>query len=77
VGFLYALHQSELAQKEVASKYVGHWMNRIELVGSWKVILGCRRISETNPIGEQIYSDRPKILHDLKEAMRKDLGVAP
>ena len=37
VGLLDALHQSELAQTEVASKYVGHWMSRIELVGSKKV----------------------------------------
>jgi hypothetical protein len=75
IGFLDALHQSEVERTEEAALNVGHWQNRIQLVGSRNVIEGCERIRETNPISGSVHPERPKVLRDLKEAMRRDLGV--
>jgi hypothetical protein len=75
VGFLDALHQSEVERTEKSALNVGHWQNRIELVGSRFVVGACARIKETNPISGGVHPERPQALHDLKEAMRKDLGV--
>jgi hypothetical protein len=75
IGFLDALHQSEVERTEKSALNVGHWQNRIELVGSRTVIGACARIKETNPISGEVHPERPQALRDLKEAMRKDLGV--
>jgi hypothetical protein len=75
IGFLGALHQSEVERTEKSSLNVGHWQNRIELVGSRTVIDACARMNETNPISGVVHPERPQALRDLKEAMRKDLGV--
>lgn len=77
VGFLDALHQSEVERTEAASLRVGHWQNRIELVGSKEVVAACHAIRDTNPTQAGAHPDRPAALHRLKEAMRSDLGVAP
>lgn len=75
VGFLDALHKSEMQGTTEAAHNAGHWRNRIELVGSGAVIAACLRIQSTNPIGGQTHPDRPSALRDLKDAMRSDLGV--
>lgn len=75
VGFLDALHKSEMQRSPEAASYAGHWRNRIELVGSQPVIDACLRIEATNPIGGHTHPERPKALDDLKGAMRKDLGL--
>ena len=75
VGFLDALHQSEIEQSPAAALNVGSWQNRIELVGSRAVIAACRSIEGTNPIGGEIHPARPAALRRLKEAMRADIGV--
>ena len=75
IGFLDALHQSEVERTEKSSLNVGHWQNRIELVGSRTVIGECARIGETNPISGEVHPERPQVMHDLKKAMRKDLSV--
>lgn len=76
VGFLDAMHQSEIDQSEEAAKNVGRWNNRIELVGSQQVISACQKIRDTNPIAGNIHPDRPRVLLELKSSMRKDMGVA-
>lgn len=76
VGFLDALHQSEVERTPESALNVGHWQNRIELVGSTAVIGACTRIKETNPISGEVHPERPQAMRDLKEAMRSDLGVA-
>ncbi|HEX5181707.1 MAG TPA: hypothetical protein VFW19_01010 [Allosphingosinicella sp.] len=76
IGFLDALHRSEVEQTEAASLNVGHWQSRIEVVGSSEVIAACLRIRETNPTPAGIHPERPHALQSLKKAMRIDLGVA-
>jgi hypothetical protein len=76
VGFLDAMHKSEVERTDEAAINVGHWQNRIELVGSQEVIMSCNRIKETNPISTGVHPQRPQVLVDLKESMRRDLGVA-
>ena len=76
IGFLDAMHKSELQRTEEAALDVGHWQNRIELVGSKGVITACIRIKETNPIQNNVHPDRPQVMRDLKDEMRKDLGVS-
>ena|ERR1700722_2970254 len=75
IGFLDAMFQSEVEKTEKSSLNVGHWQNRIELVGSHSVINACARIKETNPISGAVHPERPQAMRDLKEAMRRDLGV--
>lgn len=75
IGLLDALHKSEVEKTEAAALNVGHWLNRIELVGAPNVISSAKRINETNPTPNGVHPDRPQVLRDLKEAMRKDLGV--
>jgi hypothetical protein len=76
IGFLDAVHKSDTQNTEEAALYVGHWKARIELVGSPDVIHLCNRFQETNPINNTVHPDRPQVFQDLKNAMRKDLGVA-
>ena len=76
LGFLDALHQSEVKGTPEAALEVGHWENRIELVGSSMVIAACVKIRESNPTAVGVHPMRPGALRELKAAMRKDLGVA-
>jgi hypothetical protein len=75
IGFFDALHKSEIEQTHIASLNVGYWRNRIELVGSTEVIKLCYKIEETNPKNGLIHPERPQVILDLKNAMRKDLGI--
>ena len=52
-------------------------MNNVcELVGSKEVIKLLQGVKETNPINNRPHPDRPKIVANLKNAMRKDLKVS-
>ncbi|HEY8697677.1 MAG TPA: hypothetical protein VIM02_08670 [Rhizomicrobium sp.] len=75
VGFLEALHRSEVEQTGEASKRAGHWQNRCELVGSNTVRDLIQRVIETNPSAGKAHPDRPQVISDLKAAMRSDLGI--
>lgn len=75
-GYLDALHASEIRKTEEAALSVGHWANRVQLVGSKRVIDCCERIRSTNPLKDHAHPDRPEAFSALKDAMRKDLGVA-
>ncbi|WP_126249099.1 hypothetical protein [Chitinophaga rhizosphaerae] len=75
IGFLDAIQKSDVEQTPETGAYLAHWINRIELVGSAQVIFLCMRFFETNPVNDTVHPDRPKVFRDLKEAMRKDLGV--
>src|ERR1700733_11195618 len=76
IGFLDALHRSEVKGTPEAAHEVGHWENRIALVGSPTVIDACTKIRESNPTDHGVHPMRPSALRELKAAMRKDLGVA-
>lgn len=76
IGYLNAMHQSEVCRDEQSALNVGHWQNRIELVGSKSVVKSCHRIGETNPQSGEVHPDRPQALLELKEQMRRDLGVS-
>ena len=76
VGYLDAMHHSEVEQSAEAALRVGHWQNRIELVGSKAVIAACQQVMATNPVGDGAHPDRPAAMHELKAAMRADIGVA-
>lgn len=47
-----------------------------DLVGSREVIKLLQRFKETNPIEDKVHPERPRVIMDLKNAMRKDLGVS-
>lgn len=76
VNLLLAIHQSEIERSPQAAKFVGHWTNIIDLVGSSAVRHACLKLRDTNPLpnGDH-HPDRPQALGDLKSAMRTDLGV--
>jgi len=74
-GFLEALHRSEVEQTSEASLRAGHWQNRCELVASKQVRLLITRVFETNPRGGSFHPDRPRVIAELKQAMRMDLGI--
>jgi hypothetical protein len=76
IGYLAALHESQIEQTEESALNVGHWANRIELAGSRAVVSACVQVRETNPTPSGIHPGRDKALSDLKEAMRRDLGVS-
>jgi hypothetical protein len=75
VGFLEALHRSEIERTPEASARAGHWQNRCELVAPESVRKHIYRIFETNPSKGIPHPDRPSAITDLKRAMRVDLGV--
>lgn len=75
IGYLDALYKSEIQKTYEASLNVGYWQNRCELVGSPIVIKFVHAMEETNPTNGQAHPKRPQVLYELKEAMRKDLGV--
>ncbi len=74
-GFLDAIYKTDVEQSAETGSYLAHWFNRIELVGSPEVISLCKRFQETNPVDGTVHPDRPQVFRDLKNAMRKDLGV--
>lgn len=73
-GFLNACHRSEIEQTEEAAKYVGHWVNICEIVGSAEVRNCLAEHMKTNPINGEVHPGRPDAMKKLKQAMRKDLG---
>lgn len=75
IGYLAALHKSQLEQNQQSALNVGHWANRIELAGSRAVISACKYIRETNPTSDGTHPERGNALTELMDAMRKDLGV--
>jgi hypothetical protein len=77
VGFLEALHRSEVEHTSEASSRAGHWQNRCELVAPEQVRTLIQGIIETNPRNGKTHPDRPQVIRALKAAMREDLGVQP
>ena len=76
IGFLDGIYKTDVEQNDETGSYLAHWFNRIELVGSPEVIEFCSRFKETSPVNDKVHPDRPQVFRDLKNAMRKDLGVA-
>lgn len=71
VGLLEAYHRAAVEGTDETSKLFAYWQMRCELVAPAPVRDAIRRIVETN-------DDRPARLkadHDMKEAMRADLGI--
>jgi hypothetical protein len=76
IGFLEALHQSDVERTRETSMAAGHWRNRCELVASKDVLASIQRIFETNPdLHGEMNPERPQAIEKLRQAMRKDLGV--
>ena len=75
VGFLEALHRSEIERTTEASARAGHWQNRCELVAPESVTKHTSRVCDTNPSKGIPHPARPAVIADLKRAMRADLGV--
>ena len=75
VGFLQAAHINEIENTRQSATHWAYWQARCQVVGSKEVAISVQRIEETNPIGGGIHPDRPQALVELKEAMRKDLGI--
>jgi hypothetical protein len=76
IGFLEALHRSDVEQTREASMRAGHWKNRCDLVASPIVRTIIDRIFETNPDAQgKAHPERPKVIDELRRAMRSDLGV--
>jgi hypothetical protein len=75
VGFLQAIHESDINRAPEAAKNVGHWQNRCELVASKEVNEAIKEFFLTNPVNGDVHPDRPRVLREIKVAMRKDLGV--
>lgn len=78
IGFLEALHRSDVEQTRETSMHAGHWKNRCDLVASPKVRAAIERIFETNPDARgNVHPDRPAVIEEVRKAMRLDLGVEP
>lgn len=78
VGYLNAMHRSEIEGTSEAAKYVGHWQNVCDLVASAHVRSHMARAFATNPLTDgSSHPERPKAMTDLKTAMRADLGIEP
>lgn len=76
IGFLEALHRSDVERTRETSMHAGHWKNRCDLVASPNVRAVIERIFETNPDSRgNVHPDRPKVIEELRKAMRLDLGV--
>jgi hypothetical protein len=76
VGFLEALHRSDVERTRESSMHAGHWRNRCDLVASEKVRDVMQEIFETNPDARgEPHPDRPRVIEELRQAMRKDLAV--
>lgn len=67
IGFLEALHRSDVEQTREASMRAGHWKNRCDLVASPSVRAVIEKIFETNPDASgNVHPDRPKVIGDLR-----------
>jgi hypothetical protein len=76
IGFLEALHRSDVEQTREASMRAGHWKNRCDLVASPEVRAVIVRIFETNPDSKgNARPERPEVIESLRKAMRRDLGI--
>ena len=76
VGYLNAIHRSEIERTSEAAKYVGHWQNVCDLVASAPVRSHIAQTFATNPLNDgSPHPERPKAMADLKTAMRADLGI--
>ena len=76
VGFLEALHRSDVERTRETSMHAGHWKNRCDLVASKEVREAIEQIFHTNPNARgETHPDRPHVIENLRQAMRKDLGV--
>ena len=74
-NLLEAIYKSEIEPSEATALYCGLCVNKCELVASKEVIELLYRYRKTNPIHGTIHPDRPSVMQELKDAMRKDLGV--
>lgn len=77
IGFLEALHRSEVEGSAEASLRAGHWQNRCELVAPAPVRTLIADIFRTNPVHGNPHPERPAVISALKAAMRADLGISP
>lgn len=75
-NFLDAIHKSEIEPNETTALYCGLCSTKCELVASKEVVKLLYRFRETNPINGAVHPDRPSVMQELKDIMRKDLGVA-
>jgi hypothetical protein len=75
LGFLNALFESEVTQDTKSAHNVGHWENRIQLVGREDVVAACASIGRTNPQNGNVHPERPAALSILKKCMRSDLKI--
>jgi len=76
VGYLNAMHRSEIEGTSEAAKYVGHWQNVCDLVASAPVRSHIAQMLATNPLNDgSPHPERPKAMADLKAAMRADLDI--
>lgn len=75
VGLLDALREGDTDESDQASFMIGHWINRVELVGSPEVVAQANRLKKTNPLGRKIHPDRPENMALLRAAMREDLCI--
>lgn len=71
IGLLEAYHRAAVEGTDETSKAFAYWQMRCELVAPAPVRDTIRRIVETN----DDRSARMKSDHDMKEAMRADLGI--
>jgi hypothetical protein len=76
IGYLNAIHRSEVEGTSEAAKNVGHWQILCDLVASAPVRSHIARTFATNPLNDgNPHPERPKAMADLKTAMRADLGI--
>ncbi|MFT8559532.1 MAG: hypothetical protein ABF719_06715 [Acetobacter sp.] len=71
IGLLEAYHQAAVEGTDEAAKNFAYWQMRCELVAPVPVRDAIRRIVDTN----DDRTGRMKADHDMKAAMRADLGI--
>ena len=76
IGFLEALHRSEVEQTREASLRAGHWRNRCELVAPDQIRNLIEQVFQTNPVNGKTNPNRPCVIEELRKAMRTDLGIS-
>ena len=74
-GFLDAIYKSDVQGSDEAALNCGHWKNRCELVASRKVIEMLEKYFASSPRNGIINPERPQIMQELKEAVRRDFGI--
>jgi hypothetical protein len=75
LGFLNALYESETKRDSESAFLVGHWKNRIELVGAPSVVAACEAKERTNPENGNVHPERPRAMVQLKSSMRVDMRI--